>query len=215
MAQASASALPTPLVFPIPVGPQSLTRYLKKWQQAESHLSQPRVLLMGLCGSLTPRYSVGNIVLCQNCVYLSDASMLQTDSDPELTTQLSQDLRGKANLVQVLTSDRLIWSAQEKNHLGQKYGAEAVDMEGFAALDVLGQAGIAVAMLRVVSDDSKHDLPNLNSALSPDGVLQSLPLAIGMLRQPIAATRLIKGALQGLQVLQKVTTYLFRVREGA
>ena len=169
---------------------------------------------MGLCGSLTPRHSVGNIILCQNCVYLSDAStqLLQTDSNLELTTQVYQDLQGKADLVQVLTSDRLIWSAQEKHRLGQKYGAEAVDMEGYAALNLLGQAGIAVAMLRVVSDDSKHDLPNLNSALSPDGMLQSLPLAIGMLRQPIAATRLIRGALQGLQMLQEVTTHLFSSR---
>ena len=207
------SALPTPLVFPIPVGPQPLTRYLKKWQQAKLlNRPQPRVLLMGLCGSLTPRYSVGEFVLCQNCVYQSDAStgLLRKDSDPELTAQLYHNLQEKADLVRVLTSDRLVWSAQEKHHLGQLYSAEAVDMEGFAALDVLGQAGIAVAMLRVVSDNSEHDLPDLNSALSPDGVLQSLPLAIGMLRQPVAATRLIRGALQGLQVLQEVTTHLFQ-----
>jgi hypothetical protein len=48
-------------------------------------------------------------------------------------------------------------------------------------------------MLRVVSDDSKHDIPNLTSAINSDGSLQPLPLAITMIRQPIAATRLIRG----------------------
>jgi len=40
-------------------------------------------------------------------------------------------------------------------------------------------------MLRVISDDCEHDLPDLTSALSPDGSLQPLPLAIGLLRQPL------------------------------
>jgi hypothetical protein len=55
-------------------------------------------------------------------------------------------------------------------------------------------------MVRVISDDSHHNLPNLTSAISPDGSLLPLPLAMGMIRQPIAATR---------RVLQKVTTKLF------
>jgi hypothetical protein len=110
--------------------------------------------------------------------------------------------------VRALTSDRLIWSAAEKCELGKIYTAEVVDMEGFAALKVLGQAGIAVAMVRVVSDDCHHNLPDLTAALSLDGALQPLPLALGLLRQPIAAARLIRGALRGLQVLQRVTTFI-------
>jgi len=68
-------------------------------------------------------------------------------------------------LVRALTSDHIVWSAAEKP-LGQSYNAEVVDMEGFAALEVLSQAGV-VAMLRVISDDCEHDLPDLTSALSP------------------------------------------------
>jgi hypothetical protein len=64
-------------------------------------------------------------------------------------------------------------------------------------------------MLRVISDNCHHNIPDLSSALSSDGSLQTLPLAIGLLRQPLAATRLILGALRGLKVLQDVTTSLF------
>lgn len=162
---------------------------------------------MGLCGSLTYRYSVGDIVLYQACAYINAAPGQLHPCSPTLTTLLQEKLK-QTSLVHALTSDRLIWSADEKRHLGQIYSADVVDMEGFAALEVLS-GGVAVAMLRVVSDDCEHDLPNLTSALSSDGSLQSLPLAIGMLRQPMAATRLIRGSLRGLQVLQEVTAFLF------
>lgn len=206
-------SVPTPPVLPIPVGQAPLTRYLQTWQAGGNWLNhpQPKVLLMGLCGSLTPRYSVGNIVLYQSCVYGSNASTLSKLQlcAPELTATLYHHLQERAILVKALTSDRVICSAAEKLYLGQLYGADVVDMEGFAALEVLSQAGVSVAMIRVISDDCHHNLPDLSSALSPDGSLQSLPLAIGLIRQPIAATRLIRGALRGLQVLQDVTNCLF------
>ncbi len=206
------SAAPTPSVFPIPVGASPLTRYLKQLPEARyfSNHPQPRVLLMGLCGSLTPRYKVGDIVLYQSCVYASkDSTELLQACDPQLTAWLYDELKERVFPVKALTSDRLIYSASEKCHLGQEYEADVVDMEGFAALEVLTQAGVAVAMLRVISDDSHYNLPNLTSAISTDGSLRPLPLTLGMMRQPIAATRLIRGSLYGLRVLQKLTTLLF------
>ena len=197
-------------MVPIPIGPEPLTRYLKELQAGQfSNHQQLQVLLMGLCGSLTPRYSIGDIVLYEACVYRSKAAPGRLHPcDANLTTLLQENLKERASLVKALTSDRLVWSADEKRHLSQSYGADVVDMEGFAALEVLSP-GVAVAMLRVISDDCQHNLPDLTSALSPDGSLQPRSLALGMLRQPLAATRLIRGALRGLRVLQEVTALLF------
>jgi hypothetical protein len=203
---------PKPLVVPIPVSPKPLTRYLERWQQTEEYLnaSQSSVLVMGLCGSLSPHHVIGDIVLYQACVYQpNESASLLRACDRHLTTVLHRKLEARVSSVRALTSDRVIFSAQEKRHLAQIYDTQVVDMEGFAALDVLTQAGVAVAMVRVISDDSDHNLPNLTSALSPEGSLQPLPLAIAMLRQPIAATRLVGGALHGLRVLQNVTKQLF------
>ncbi len=202
-----------PPIFPIPVGVKPITKYLEEWQKAGYLFNhqQPRVLLMGLCGSLTSRYSVGDIVVYRSCVYGSDEKLPEKMCDRAFTEQLYNKLKGNAFFVRGLTSDRLIYSASEKRHLGGIYDTEVVDMEGFAALNVLNQAGFAVAMLRVISDDSQHDLPDINSAINADGSLQSLPLAIGMLRQPIAATRLIQGSLRGLKVLEKTTTNLLQM----
>lgn len=198
-----------PVVVPLPVGTKAVTQYLQS-QQINLNQPQPQVLVMGLCGSLNGRYQIGATVLYQDCIYpVAGAEQKLQSCDRLLTDLLYSQLEAKVPVVKALTSDRLIYAANEKHYLAQTYSTDVVDMEGFAVLEILNQSGVAVAMLRVVSDDCDRDIPNLTSALSPEGVLQPLPLAIGMIRQPIAATRLIRGGLRGLKVLEKVTTALF------
>jgi hypothetical protein len=201
-----------PLVLPIPVGPKPVTEYLERWQETKAYVkAKPKsVLVMGLGGSLSSQLAVGDVVLHHNCVFgSSHTTPVWRSFDGELTTLLHDKLKAGVSLVKGFTSDRIICAADEKRHLGQLYDTQVIDMEGFAALEVLSQAGVPVAMLRVISDDSRHNLPNLTCALTPEGALQPLPLAIAMIRQPIAATRLIRGAMQGLRVLQNVTMRLF------
>jgi hypothetical protein len=203
----------------IPMGIEAVTKYLGQQQlqincdlgfaEALRDRTLSRVLVMGLCGSLSPEYEVGDVVLYQDCTCSSnclDNSLLCLDN--ELTTSIQQHLKEKVSLVRALTSDRLIHEAREKLHLAQLYQASVVDMEGYAIVQTLQQQGIAVAMLRVVSDSTSHNIPDLSSAIAPDGTLQLLPLAIAMLRQPLAAIQLIKDGLKGLKVLAQITTEL-------
>lgn len=190
-------------VIPIPVGGQPAIRYLQTCQDKLWN-PQAKVLVMGLCGSLRDRFKVGDIVLYEECVY--ETKVQQCD---RFTQELYAHLQEKVSLVKGLSCDRVICSAKEKLHLSETFKADVVDMEGFAANKFFQQAGVEVAMLRVVSDDSKHDIPDLTSAINSDGSLQPLPLAINMIRQPIAATRLIRGSLQALKVLEEVTAFLF------
>ncbi|MCM0591150.1 MAG: 5'-methylthioadenosine/S-adenosylhomocysteine nucleosidase family protein [Gloeotrichia echinulata DVL01] len=191
-----------PTVIAIPVGIKSLTTYLHKLQAQGQfpHHPQMKVLLMGLCGSLTPMHTVGDIVLYQDCVYQGK----QQECDRTFTAEIHSHLNSPVTLVKSLTSDRLVWSAAEKRRLGEKFAADVVDMEGFAALEFFNALAVSVAMLRVVSDDCHHDIPDLTSAISADGSLKPFPLAWELLRQPVGATRLIRGSLRGLKVLEKV-----------
>ncbi|MDZ8094758.1 MAG: phosphorylase [Nostoc sp. DedQUE05] len=193
---------PIPKVVPIPVGMKPLLKYL---QQGQFLTPKSRVLIMGICGSLSDRYTVGDLVLYQNCIYQGK----QQECDRTFTAQLHSYLSEKALLVKSLTSDRVIWSAAEKHHLGKTLAADVVDMEGFTALEFFNAAEVSVAMLRVVSDDCQHNIPDLTPAINSDGSLNPFPLAIAMLRQPFAATRLIRGSLTALKVLEQVTNRLF------
>jgi hypothetical protein len=196
-----------PTVVAIPVGMKPLLKYL---QQGQFLTPKSRVVIMGICGSLSDRYTVGDIVLYQDCIYQGK----RQECDRTFTAQLHSLLltpHSPLNLVKSLTSDGVIWSAAEKRRLGETWAADVVDMEGFTALEFFNAAGVAVAMLRVVSDDSHHNIPDLTSAINSDGSLNPLPLAMGMLRQPLAAIRLIRGSLTALKVLQKVTSLVFSV----
>ncbi len=195
---------PLPIVRSIPVGIAAVGRWLAAWQQEPDFLlaKSSGVLVMGLCGSLSPALSVGETVLYRDCRDLQ-GQVWPCKSLPMPPTATH-------TAVTALTSDRLVATVSAKQHLAATYNADVVDMEGTALLSVLAPLGIAVTMVRVVSDDAHHDLPDISAAIDAQGNLQSWPLALGMLRQPIAASRLIRGSLQGLTQLQKIAALLVR-----
>ncbi|MGB3509153.1 MAG: phosphorylase [Microcoleaceae cyanobacterium] len=200
----------SPKLLSLPVGPKSVTQYLEQWQQKQDFSThKPSTLLvMGLCGSLSSKYQPGDVVIYSECVSFNGSELLEQKCNDVLTTTLQNCLQSKASLVRGLTSDRLIYKAQEKQRFQKDIGAEVVDMEGFAVLNFFAGKATSVAMVRVVSDDFYHDIPNLTSALTPSGNLQPLPLAIAMFREPVAAFKLIRGALKGLKVLEQVISVI-------
>lgn len=185
----------------IPMGRKNMSQILTRYAPFDE---ARKVLLLGLCGSLSQGYPVGDGVVVTSCQNLDRQ---QINLDVELTNKIKHKLSLKA--VTGLTSDRIITQAVEKQRLGQHYCASVVEMEGYGWATWLQQRGIAVAMVRVVSDDLKGDLPDLSRAVDHKGNLQPLPMTAAFLRQPQAAIRLIRGSLIGLNALSKITAKLF------
>jgi len=199
--QAVARALPNAPVYPVPAGPAlgpALATLLvgQTWQ---------RVVLMGLCGSLDTRYGIGSVVRYGACV---DASGQRLACDLELGQRLK--LPAETPTVLGFTSARVVHLAAVKQTLAVQYAAQVVDMEGGVALGILRERGISCAMVRVVSDDCTHDLPDLSRAFNDQGQLQPLPLAWALLSSPWAGLLLIQGSLQALAVLERVAQGLGR-----
>ncbi|AUT00334.1 phosphorylase [Nostoc sp. CENA543] len=199
-----------PIVKFIPVGVQAVGEYLQQWSQTKDFENQVKagILVVGLCGSLTQQYKVGDVVLYQNCLYQQQT--LECSHIVNLHIQsIVNSQQSIVNIVKSLTSDRVICSATEKRYLGETMGVDVVDMEGFAVLDFFHHIGVEVAILRVVSDDCNYDIPDISTAINSDGSLNPLSLAWKFIRQPIAANRLIRGSLQGLKVLEQTMQLLF------
>jgi hypothetical protein len=125
----------------------------------------------------------------------------------ETDLALSADVHGAAGVAQsgirALAVDRIVTRAREKRALGVQTGAHAADMESYALVERLRRAGVAVAVLRVASDGAAQDLPDLNAALDGSGRLENSALALAMLRDPLAALRMTRGALQALAALER------------
>ncbi|NJK40732.1 MAG: hypothetical protein HC934_04035 [Acaryochloridaceae cyanobacterium SU_2_1] len=198
-------------IVPVPVGPRAVSRFLQDWHlNSRQFWQEPvQVLMMGLCGSLSPRHAVGDAVIYQSCYDGSCSPNVPPKlCDLQLSQSLAQGLPGSVTAVTAVTCDRILCKASEKRQLAQRYPATVVDMEGFTALALLQNYKMAVSMLRVVSDAAEHDLPDLNAALSESGQLLPWPMAMGMIRRPRASLRLIRGSLQGLKQLEQLAAQL-------
>lgn len=191
-------------VIAIPIGVRQISQVLGNYSQQIDGCAN--ILMMGLCGSLSDSYTVQDSVLIKSC---QDLNHNLIDLDAELTAKIQQKL--SIDLVNALTSDRAITQAQEKLILAQQYCATIVEMEGYNYIRELQRQGVSVAMLRVVSDDLRGDIPDLNQAIDSQGNLKTLPLAISFIKQPFAAIRLITGSLAGLKALEEITAKLFTV----
>ncbi|WP_404790348.1 hypothetical protein [Altericista sp. CCNU0014] len=199
-------------LYAIPMGPQPVRQFVRQWLQTEiktlAHSSS--VLLVGLCGSLTVGLSAGDRVLYRSCTDGSGSQSVPAleSCDLSLLEALQDRLNPSVAVVAGLMCDRVVHLAAEKRSLAQRYGAEAVDMEGYAFLQALQSTDLALGILRVVSDDAQHDVPDLAAAMTETGELNSLALARAMVRQPRRALRLIRGSLVGLKQLETAIAQL-------
>lgn len=198
-------------ILAIPVGTQPTTDYLTKILLPPPRKPLNNFLLCGLCGSLSAQYNNGDALIYQSYTYICEPDrQLQLDCDRQLIADLQAKITRQTFLVNGLTSDRLVSAAAKKHSLARKYRVEAIDMEGFVVQKTLQElVNGKLATIRVVSDNCQHDIPDLSRAIDSDGQIRPLPLTLSMLRQPIAATRLIFGSLKGLQVLERVIGELF------
>lgn len=196
-----------PFVFATPAGALPIRQYLTTWLETYAPQAYPQVLLMGLCGGLSPDYRIGDAVLYDSCLGPAAIPPPLRKCDDALTKTL--EARLSLPVVKGMTRDRAIATAIEKQTLHRQYQADVVDMEGYAVLEIFNQVGIKTAMVRTVSDDCHHDIPNLDTVFDQDGNLQPRVLMSSFGRQPIAAARLVRGAVRGLQALEKITTVLF------
>ncbi len=155
------------------------------------------LLVMGLCGSLSSHLRIGELAIYQSCISFSREEIF---CDRALTLRLQNHFGVAA--VRGLNSDRVICSAREKQGLHEQYGADVVDMEGFAVVQ-----RFSVAMLRVVSDDVQFDMPDLSGVIV-DGKIQPVRMAKAMVKKPISASRLIRGSLTGLKRLRQIAADL-------
>ena len=194
-----------PRVVTIPAGPQAVERFLQAWPDPQL-FSSGGLLLIGLGGSLSPQFDVGDGILVEQIVEADSSTIYQCDRS--LTAQLAKQLG--IPIGTGVTCDRVITTAAAKRQLRDRHNADVVDMEGTALLKELPDCPIAV--LRIISDNCRDDLPDISGAIGADGSIQVSSLTANLLRRPLAAIRLIRGSLKGLKTLETLTRALWQER---
>ncbi len=196
-----------PQLVAIPAGPQGVKKFLEIWQahrSPQNSLQSGGVLLMGLGGSLSPEYDVGDAVVMERIWHGFEREAV-FECDRPLTTQIAQRL-GIAVGVGV-TCDHVITTVEEKQRLSDRYSADVVDMEAAVLLKELPGA---IAVLRVISDDCRYDLPDISGAIAADGSLKPMYLTLSFVKRPLSAIRFITGSLKGLKALGNIAFSFFQ-----
>ncbi|HIK36397.1 MAG TPA: hypothetical protein IGQ44_00170 [Geminocystis sp. M7585_C2015_104] len=185
-------------IIPIPIGIQAVYRFL---ETSNIDKNTP-VILLGLAGSLSKEYSVGDVVVYDSCCYLEKGKLLTKPCNGMLKNYLVKRLN--ASTVGGITSDILLWESSQKKRLFQQSQAMVVDMESFAILSYFATA----AVVRVVSDGVDDNLPQLNQAITPTGELDGVRMFFAFLRQPVRGIKLVKNSLISLRKLEAVVRKL-------
>ncbi len=164
---------------------------------AASLAATPRkaIAVLGLCGSLRPGLDVGAVVEYEECVD-RDGDALACNGEPPVAVGTPR--------VRAYTAERVVWRVTDKRAAHARYDADVVDMEGFPILAALGQVATRVTMLRVVSDDARYDLPNLENVVDEEGNLLPVALAVAFLRSPRAAFAFVRDVQVALKALSSL-----------
>ncbi|GAC1309890.1 MAG: hypothetical protein NVSMB19_23860 [Vulcanimicrobiaceae bacterium] len=157
-------------------------------------------LVTGLCGVLSPAFAVGDTLVYSELAHAHEPPVVL---DPALAQSVSERLPDALTGIRAIASERVVTTAREKLQLGERYRAQAVDMESRAIVQRLSERRIGVCVARVASDGVFDDLPELDRALDGSGGIDGFALALAMLRRPLAGARLARNGSRALAALER------------
>ncbi|HMW02898.1 MAG TPA: hypothetical protein PKE58_22355 [Acidobacteriota bacterium] len=169
------------------------------------------VLVGGLAGAIAPECQVGDLVLYSACEF-AETTFPRLQTNHHLTAVLNHEFQsGKVPLHcgTGLMARRMLCLANEKQAWGRQYPAKAVDMESYHMVRFAHQAGKQIAVLRVISDDAHHDVPDFNRALDETYQVRNFKVFLELARHPLLAVRFLRNVNLSVKRLKQVFAVAF------
>jgi adenosylhomocysteine nucleosidase len=139
-------------------GPRLVERALERKHQVD------RILSIGFCGALDPTLQIGDIVVSGEVPKGLQTSFVQGE---------------------VVSVDRVAFTAREKSDLRASTGAAVVEMESAAVARKAREWDVPFGCVRVVSDVAGDDLPlDFNQYRDADGRFERTRIALAALGRP-------------------------------
>lgn len=153
----------------------------------------PKVVVSaGFSGALDESFRVGDLILATEVVDSQGNHWPATW--PE--TLPSGEWRPPLHRGRLLTTPQLVGTAAEKQALGRRYDAAAVDMETAVIARGCQQRGVPFGCLRAISDDAAASLSPRLTSLLRGGRVSPWRLAASLARSPMLLPELLRLARQ-------------------
>lgn len=198
-------------LFRTEMGPQNAAKSAKKILK---HSTSQFVLVSGFAGALSTQCQVGDVVFYRQCGFLRDSQEL-VGCDRSMIKRLREQFQVSSFTVHEglgLTSSSMFCRSSEKLENGKKHNALAVDMESFQIIREANQAGRQVAVLRIISDDALHNLPDLNAALSTQTQVNYFRMLLSLSAHPVLSARFLFNLKKSVSYLKQATRLAFNAR---
>ncbi len=160
------------------------------------------ILSCGFAGSLKPELKMGDIVA---------ANQLVDDAGHELDIDLKMesDPERRLHVGRVATVGKIVRTVADKQALGERTGALAVDMETYAVGAVCRELQRKFLAFRVISDDMSADLPpEVMSIFGDTGAVRFGAIVGSLWKRPSSINDLWKLREQAMQAAEHLADFL-------
>ena len=159
-------------------------------QQVIDKFNPEVIISMGYAGALTEGLNVGDLFVASTILSPeSDSNSFEMD-DPknlkwlELAKKTPPPENVKLKIGRLITVDMVVHTPDAKKELGNRFRAEAVEMETLQIALLARVNKIAFISIRGISDAVKHELIDCSSFLGSDGELSKLRAGWYVLTHP-------------------------------
>jgi len=166
------------------------------------------VISAGFAGGLRAGVERNDIVLADE---IDDISGRRLSID----LRAQHDPRARVHVGRLVTVDNLVRLTSEKQALGEKHNALAVDMESWAVGEVCRQDKVRFLAIRVISDAIDHELPaELDHLVTQRSTAGRLGAAAGILmRRPSSIKDMWSLKEQAMASSERLAKYLAQIIE--
>jgi adenosylhomocysteine nucleosidase len=171
------------------------------------------VISIGFSGGLEGHLEVGDLVLASDLIGVKDPA--GNEIEPTIY-QANQGLLRAATealeaaslrvvLGSTVTAPGIVATPADKQALGRRTGAIAVDMESYWVARVASDRGLGFLALRAISDAQADLLPPLHQIVDADGNPGARRLATYLIREPGSLVTLLRLAWNARQARRALT----------
>lgn len=176
--------------------------------------TRPTIVVCGFAGSLSPMLKPGNLIVATSVVDLSSGpdspGQVRTPHSALVDAALKANNSGTAvHRGALVSANRVLITAHEKQEWRRMASAVAVDMETAAIAAVAESAGCPWVSVRAISDGAQTDLPlDFNDLADPDGTVRPGKVALAALLRPWAIPGLMRLGKESATAGRNLASFL-------
>ncbi|MEK9629360.1 MAG: hypothetical protein VW455_10105 [Nitrospinota bacterium] len=176
-----------------------------------------KIISLGYAGALINELKVGDLFVAKTILSSeSDETTFEMDDPEEMkwlekANQIPLPKNFKLRVGKLITVDKVIHTPEGKRELGNRFGAEAVEMETLKIALLSRENNIPFISVRGISDEVGHELIDSSSFLGSDGEISKLKAGWYVLTHPGSLKNALSLRSHTLVATQNLTDFIAKL----